>query len=189
MSKWGKPTTRERHRKHTELDQSFSIRKRVEVALVCIHRVSVGVRRDDDRPGLVGLKQRVVAGGLEVEIREAIVDEVDDGPRRAQLPTLEGQRICRHDESLESGVNTGPFRRWHAGAELHRLHHRKEPGRGDVNFGLFTTLGDRILGTLDDDLGERLGPGDLGIGAQPDYRAAWTEQMIRPFRLQRPRHP
>lgn len=47
--------------------------------------------------------------------------------------------------------------------ELHRLHHRKEPGRGDVNFGLFTTLGDRILGTLDDDLEERLGGGDLGI--------------------------
>lgn len=85
-------------------------------------------------------------------------------------------------------VNTGPFRRWHAGAELHRLHHRKEPGRGDVNFGLFTTLGDRILGTLDDDLEERLGPGDLGIGAQPDYPVAWTEQMVQPFRLKRPRH-
>jgi len=78
-------------------------------------------------------------------------------------------------------ANTGPFRRWHAGVELHRLHHRKEPGRGDVNFGPFTTLGDRILGTRDAEIGKRLGPGELGIESQPDYPVAWARQMIQPF--------
>ncbi len=83
-------------------------------------------------------------------------------------------------------VDTGPLRRWHAGAELHRLHHRRAPGRGDVNFGLFTTLGDRILRTLDLDLAERVADGDLGIEAEPDYPRAYLDQLIRPFRRNAP---
>ncbi len=77
----------------------------------------------------------------------------------------------------------GPLRRVLALAEIHRFHHRGEPGLGDVNFGLFTTLGDRLLGTTyDDPAAPQLDSGDLGIHAEPDYPVAWAAQMVEPFR-------
>ena len=77
----------------------------------------------------------------------------------------------------------GPFRRVLALAEIHRFHHRGEPGLGDVNFGLFTTLGDRVLGTaFDDPAAPRLESRDLGIHAEPDYPVPWAAQMVEPFR-------
>lgn len=61
----------------------------------------------------------------------------------------------------------GPLRMWLAAAEIHRLHHRKEPALGDVNFGLFTTIWDRLLGTLHDRAeGVRLSSSDVGIAAR-----------------------
>lgn len=77
----------------------------------------------------------------------------------------------------------GPLRTWLAAAEIHRLHHRKDPTLGDVNFGLFTTIWDRLLGTLcDRPEGVRLSSSDLGIGAEPDYPSAYLAQLVRPFR-------
>ena len=77
----------------------------------------------------------------------------------------------------------GPFRRVLALAEIHRFHHRGEPGLGDVNFGLFTTLGDRLLGTVyDAPTAPKLESRDLGIHAEPDYPVAWAAQMVEPFR-------
>ncbi len=109
----------------------------------------------------------LVAIGLPLEVAKAL----------ALLTAL--QLLLQHS-NVDS--NTGFLRRWFAGSELHRLHHRKEPGRGDVNFGLFTTLGDRLLGTLDGELGTRLGSDDLGIQAEPDYPAGYAAQLARPFR-------
>jgi hypothetical protein len=40
---------------------------------------------------------------------------------------------------------------------------------GDVNFGLFLTAWDHLLGTAFDAPGYRLQQRDLGIGSQPDY--------------------
>lgn len=42
----------------------------------------------------------------------------------------------------------GPLRRLLATNEVHRFHHLKRPELGDVNFGLFTTLWDHLLGTF-----------------------------------------
>jgi len=82
-------------------------------------------------------------------------------------------------------VVTGPFRCWYAGPELHRLHHRRQAGLGDVNFGLFTTLGDRLLGTLDDGRDQPVRSDDLGLEGDPDYPVDWVSQMSRPFRSPR----
>ena len=40
----------------------------------------------------------------------------------------------------------GPLRSALAPNECHRFHHLKWPGVGDVNFGMFTLLWDRLYG-------------------------------------------
>lgn len=77
----------------------------------------------------------------------------------------------------------GPLRTWLATAEIHRLHHRADPALGDVNFGLFTTIGDRLLRTLRDrPAGLQLSSSELGIDGEPDYPSTYFSQLIRPFR-------
>jgi sterol desaturase/sphingolipid hydroxylase (fatty acid hydroxylase superfamily) len=80
---------------------------------------------------------------------------------------------------------TGPFKYLLAVNVVHRFHHLKTAEEGDVNFGLFTTLTDRLLGTAYYD-GERvIGSDDIGIGAQPDYPVGYLDQMLEPFRAPR----
>lgn len=76
----------------------------------------------------------------------------------------------------------GPFRRLLATNEVHRFHHQKWPEVGDVNFGLFTTLWDQLLGTFHYEARERFESDDLGIGTEPDYPAAYLPQLLAPFR-------
>jgi sterol desaturase/sphingolipid hydroxylase (fatty acid hydroxylase superfamily) len=79
---------------------------------------------------------------------------------------------------------TGPFKYLLASAEVHRFHHRKGAGLGDVNFGLFTMLWDHMLGTYYC-AAERVSSNALGIGDRPGYPRAYVAQLIEPFR-QRP---
>ncbi len=83
-----------------------------------------------------------------------------------------------------SNVNyrTGPFKYVLANAEVHRFHHRKGAGLGDVNFGLFTTLWDHMLGTFYYGP-QRVEVDALGIGDQPKYPRAYVAQLIEPFRV------
>ncbi len=65
---------------------------------------------------------------------------------------------------------------------MHRFHHRKEPALGDVNFGLFTTLWDHLLGTYVFETREPFESRELGIAAEPDYPTAYVPQLLAPFR-------
>lgn len=76
---------------------------------------------------------------------------------------------------------TGPLKFLFAIAEVHRFHHRKGAGLGDVNFGLFTTLWDHMLGTFYY-APRRLDQSALGIGDRPDYPRAYAAQLLEPFR-------
>lgn len=76
----------------------------------------------------------------------------------------------------------GPLERWIACNRVHRFHHVREPGRGDVNFGLFTTVWDRLFGTFVYDPARRFASGDLGLAAPGDYPRSWLGQMLEPFR-------
>lgn len=78
-------------------------------------------------------------------------------------------------------MRIGPFKYLLALAPVHRFHHLKEAGDGDVNFGLFTTIWDRMLGTAHYDRDKRFSSDDLGIGAQPDYPTGYLRQLIQPF--------
>ncbi len=79
-------------------------------------------------------------------------------------------------------VKIGPLRYILALSPLHRFHHIKWPVEGDVNFGLFTTIWDRMLGTAVYDARRRFSSNDLGIGKEPDYPDGYLAQLIRPFK-------
>ncbi|MAW82502.1 MAG: fatty acid hydroxylase [Parvularcula sp.] len=81
-------------------------------------------------------------------------------------------------------MRIGPFKLLLALAPVHRFHHLKDAGEGDVNFGLFTTLWDRMLGTAYYDRAKTFSSDDLGIGAEPDYPTGYLRQLIQPFRRQ-----
>ena len=70
--------------------------------------------------------------------------------------------------------------------QVHRFHHLKWAGIGDVNFGLFTTLWDRMLGTSVWDPARVFTSDDIGIGAEPDFPVAYRAQLVKPFRRTRP---
>ncbi len=80
-------------------------------------------------------------------------------------------------------IRVGPLRHILALAPVHRFHHQKEAGIGDVNFGLFTTLWDRFLfGTAAYDPERQFSTGEFGIAVQPDYPRAYLQQLVQPFR-------
>ncbi|MBL4790093.1 MAG: sterol desaturase family protein [Kordiimonadaceae bacterium] len=78
----------------------------------------------------------------------------------------------------------GPLRHVLVVNVLHRFHHLKTGEEGDVNFGLFTTFTDHLLGTAFYDEGKVIGSEDLGIAAQPNYPVSYLKQLAQPFRKQ-----
>ena len=79
-------------------------------------------------------------------------------------------------------MRPGVLGRVMAWAPLHRFHHMRYGTAGDVNFGLFLTVWDHLLGTAFDAPGYRLRQRDLGIGSQPDYPRDYPRQLLAPFR-------
>lgn len=95
------------------------------------------------------------------------------------------QLLLQHSNA---DMRIGPLRYVLALAPLHRFHHQKWAGIGDVNFGLFTNLWDYLLGTAVYDGGKRFTSDDLGIGKQPDYPTSYIGQLAAPFRSQPPQY-
>lgn len=91
------------------------------------------------------------------------------------------QLLLQHSNA---DMRIGPLRHILALAPLHRFHHQKWAGIGDVNFGLFTNIWDHFLGTVAYQPGKRFTSADLGIGKQPDYPVGYLAQLAAPFRKQ-----
>ncbi|MEU0042916.1 sterol desaturase family protein [Streptomyces werraensis] len=64
----------------------------------------------------------------------------------------------------------------------HRFHHLKWAGVGDVNFGLFTLVWDRMLGTYSFDPDRRFTSEDFGMADKPRYPSGYLAQLAEPFR-------
>jgi sterol desaturase/sphingolipid hydroxylase (fatty acid hydroxylase superfamily) len=77
--------------------------------------------------------------------------------------------------------HVGRFEQWLAFNRGHRLHHLRWPAAGDVNFGLFTLVWDRLLGTYAAP-GRVVTSDHLGVAAQPDYPVTYLSQLAQPFR-------
>src|SRR3954447_12097121 len=90
------------------------------------------------------------------------------------------QLLLQHSNA---DYSIGPLRGVLALNEAHRFHHLKWAGVGDVNFGLFTLLYDRLLlRTFSYDERKRFSSDDIGIAKEPDYPDGYLEQMLHPFR-------
>ena len=77
---------------------------------------------------------------------------------------------------------SGPLKHILAINSVHRFHHLNTAKEGDVNFGLFTTLTDRILGTAYFDSSRKIAIKDLGISSEPDYPTHYMGQLLQPFK-------
>lgn len=65
---------------------------------------------------------------------------------------------------------------------VHRFHHLKWAGVGDVNFGLFTNVWDHLMGTAAWDPERQFDSEVLGIAKQPDFPVRYVPQLASPFR-------
>jgi sterol desaturase/sphingolipid hydroxylase (fatty acid hydroxylase superfamily) len=80
----------------------------------------------------------------------------------------------------------GALARWLSCNRAHRLHHRADAD-GDVNFGLFLLLWDRLLGTYRWEDSEPAHDARLlGVADRPDFPVAYWDQLIDPFRARQP---
>ena len=90
------------------------------------------------------------------------------------------QLLLQHSNA---DYRVGPLRGWLSLNEGHRFHHLKHGGEGDVNFGLFTLVWDRLLlRTYSFDPKRRFTSDDLGIAAQPDFPTRYMDQILKPWR-------
>jgi sterol desaturase/sphingolipid hydroxylase (fatty acid hydroxylase superfamily) len=80
----------------------------------------------------------------------------------------------------------GPFQKLLAIGPVHRLHHVNWADEGDVNFGLFFTLWDRILGTFRLGSERRPGSADIGIQDCPHFPQVYVRQLVLPFERESP---
>lgn len=77
-------------------------------------------------------------------------------------------------------MRLGLLARVWAVAPGHRHHHLAHEARGNVNFGLFTTLCDHLFGTF---VMERLPEeATLGVAGRPDFPRSYVQQLMEPFR-------
>lgn len=77
---------------------------------------------------------------------------------------------------------SGSFKYLLAINQVHRFHHLNTAKEGDVNFGLFTTLTDHLLGTAYYDKNRIICSEDLGIATAPNYPVTYLAQMVEPFK-------
>ena len=74
----------------------------------------------------------------------------------------------------------GPFRNHLSIGRIHHLHHVNWGKEGDVNFGLFSTIWDRMLGTFVPEPARPIGPRDLGIDEVPDFPTSYRAHLAFP---------
>ncbi|MEL6287504.1 MAG: sterol desaturase family protein [Pseudomonadota bacterium] len=75
----------------------------------------------------------------------------------------------------------GPVQKFLSIGTLHRLHHVNWGKEGDVNFGLFFTVWDWMLGTLVLQPKRAIEASDMGIDEEPNYPRGYVDHLIHPF--------
>jgi sterol desaturase/sphingolipid hydroxylase (fatty acid hydroxylase superfamily) len=76
----------------------------------------------------------------------------------------------------------GPLRNHLSIGRIHHLHHVNWGKEGDVNFGLFLTLWDRMFGTFRPEPPRPITASDMGIDDVPQFPKSYLEHLAFPFR-------
>ena len=76
----------------------------------------------------------------------------------------------------------GPLRNHLSIGKIHHLHHVNWGKEGDVNFGLFLTLWDRMFGTFRAEPPRPITANDMGIDDVPQFPTSYLEHLAFPFR-------
>jgi len=80
----------------------------------------------------------------------------------------------------------GPFQKLLSIGPVHRLHHVNWPRGGDVNFGLFLTLWDRLIGSFKLNSDRLPSAADIGIQDCPHFPQIYARQLRIPFQAEFP---
>jgi len=88
------------------------------------------------------------------------------------------QLLVQHSNT---NFELGQFQKFLAIGAVHRLHHVNWTGQGDVNFGLFFTFWDSLLGTLKFASQRAPSAGDIGIQDDPCFPQHYMTQLMLPF--------
>lgn len=75
----------------------------------------------------------------------------------------------------------GPFEKHLSIGRIHHMHHVNWGTDGDVNFGLFFTFCDRLLGTFRPEPMREIKAHDMGIDEVPNFPKSFMEQIVFPF--------
>ncbi len=89
------------------------------------------------------------------------------------------QLIVQHS-NVDAAI--GPFRNHLSIGRIHHLHHVNWGKEGDVNFGLFLTLWDRMFGTFAPEPPRPITAKDMGIDDVPQFPTSYSEHLAFPFR-------
>lgn len=79
-------------------------------------------------------------------------------------------------------MRIGPLAYLWAVAPVHRHHHLASATEGDVNFGLFFTVWDVLLGTARFRSSHHIRAGQVGIAGRADFPETYFAQLAEPFR-------
>ncbi len=79
----------------------------------------------------------------------------------------------------------GRFRNHLSIGRIHHLHHVRWGKEGDVNFGLFLTVWDRLMGTFAPEPPRPIRANDLGIDEVSDFPTSYRDHLAFP-RVYRP---
>ncbi len=75
----------------------------------------------------------------------------------------------------------GPFAKWLSIGKLHHLHHVNWGKEGDVNFGLFFTVWDMMLGSFRTEPPRPVTASDMGVD-EANFPTRFVDQMMHPFK-------
>jgi sterol desaturase/sphingolipid hydroxylase (fatty acid hydroxylase superfamily) len=146
-----------------------------------LHAVHHSVKRSY---GLNGLMKHPLHQGVELSfgIAPLLVIGIPQQVSWALAFAVAVQLLMQHSNA---DYRVGFLRGWLSLNEGHRFHHLKWGGVGDVNFGLFTLIYDRLLlRTYSYDPEKRFSSEDIGIAAQPNFPTGYIDQLLQPLRYE-----
>jgi sterol desaturase/sphingolipid hydroxylase (fatty acid hydroxylase superfamily) len=78
----------------------------------------------------------------------------------------------------------GPLRGFLMSNKMHHFHHLSDPKAADCNYGVFTTVADRLMGTYYYDKSRTISGAEMGVTLKGggEYPISYIKQLVEPFK-------